>query len=166
MLFHSTVGFIHLLSALLAMVAGSIVLLNTKGGLFHKRIGYVYVALMVVLNVTAFMIYHLFGKFGPFHALAILSMVGIAGGMVPVLLKQRISVWIFYHYNFMSWSVVGLYAAFWSELFTRTLPMKQFWPVVMIATGVTAGIGAFLIRRNAARFLPIQKKEVVAKEAV
>ena len=95
MLFHSTVGFIHLLSALLAMVAGSIVLLNTKGGLFHKRVGYVCVALMVVLNVTAFMIYHLFGKFGPFHALAILSMVGIAGGMVPVLLKQRISGWIF-----------------------------------------------------------------------
>lgn len=157
-MFHSTVGLVHLLSALLAMVAGATVLLNTKGGLFHKRVGYVYVALMVILNVTAFMIYHLFGKFGPFHVLALVSMVSIIGGMVPVVLRQRISGWIYWHYYFMNWSVVGLYAAFWAETLTRTLPMKQFWPIVMIATGVTAFIGSFLIRRHAARLLPGKQK--------
>ncbi len=163
-MFHSTVGLVHLLSALLAMVAGAIVLLNTKGGLLHQRVGYVYVALMVVLNVTAFMIYHLFGKFGPFHVLALVSMGSIVGGMVPVLLRQRIGGWIYWHYYFMNWSVVGLYAAFWAETFTRTLPMKQFWPVVMIATGITAAIGSFLIRRHSARLLP-EKSQTTRKQA-
>lgn len=153
-MFHSTVGLVHLLSAFVAMVTGAIVLLSTKGGLFHKRAGYVYVAAMLVLNATAFMIYHLFGHFGPFHALAIVSLTGIVGGMLPMLFRRRITGWIYLHYYFMNWSVVGLYAAFWAETLTRTLPMGRFWPVVMGATAVTASIGSFLIRRNAARFLP------------
>jgi len=153
-MFHSTVGLVHLLSAFLAMVAGAIVLLNTKGGQFHKRVGYVYVVCMIVLNGTAFMIYHLFGKFGPFHVLAIVSMVSIVGGMVPALFRQRVNNWIYWHYYFMNWSVVGLYAAFWAETFTRTLPMKQFWPIVMITTTITALIGSVLIRRHAGRLLP------------
>lgn len=158
-MFHSTVGLVHLISALFAMVTGAIVLLNTKGGVFHKRAGYVYVVSMLVLNATAFMIYQLFGKFGPFHGLAIVSMIGIVGGMVPVLLQRRIGGWIYYHYYFMNWSVVGLYAAFWAETLTRTLPMGRFWPVVMGATAVTASIGSYLIRRNAARFLPAKPEK-------
>lgn len=153
-MFHSTVGLVHLISALIAMLTGAVVLLNTKGGLFHKRAGYTYVVSMLVLNVTAFMIYRLFGRFGPFHVLAIISMVGIVGGMVPVLFRRRINGWIYLHYYFMNWSVVGLYAAFWAETLTRTLPVKQFWPVVMGATLVTTFVGSYLIRKNAARFLP------------
>lgn len=152
-MFHSTVGLIHILAALFAMLTGAIVWLNTKGGTFHKRVGYAYVASMVVLNGTAFMIYHLFGTFGPFHALAIVSLVSIVGGMIPMLLRHRIGSWLIWHYYFMNWSVVGLYAAFWSETLTRTLAMKQFWPVVMGATALTTLVGAILIRRNAARFL-------------
>jgi uncharacterized membrane protein len=94
-MFHSTVGLVHLISALLAMVAGAIVLLNPKGWQSHKRVGYDYVAFMGILNITAFMIYHLFGRFGPFHLAAIISMFGIIGGMLPVLFRQRISGWIY-----------------------------------------------------------------------
>lgn len=140
------------------MVAGAIVLLNTKGGLFHKRVGYVYVALMVVLNVTAFMIYDLFGRFGPFHVSALMSTGSIIGGIVPALFRKRSSNWIYRHYYFMNWSVVGLYAAFWAETLTRILPINQFWPIVMIATGITVAIGSFLIRRNAGRLLPEKTK--------
>jgi hypothetical protein len=154
---HSPIGFLHLVAALLAVVTGSVVLLNVKGGLFHKRMGYVYVASMVVLNVTAFMIYRLFGTFGPFHILAIFSSLSILGGMVPVLFRHRVSDWLIWHYYFMNWSVVGLYAAFWAETLTRTLPMGQFWPIVVVATAITTGIGSYLIRRNAVRFLPLGK---------
>lgn len=134
-------------------------LLNKKGGVFHKRAGYTYVVSMLVLNVTAFMIYRLFGKFGPFHVLAIISMAGIVGGMIPVIFRRHIGGWIYYHYYFINWSVVGLYAAFWAETLTRTLPMGRFWPIVMGATAVTASIGSYLIRKNAARFLPAKQEK-------
>jgi len=162
-MFNSTIGLVHLSSALLAMLTGAIVLLNTKGTLFHKRMGYVYVASMLVLNATAFLIYRLFGTFGLFHGFAIVSLVSILGGFVPVLFRRRIKDWLEFHYYFMNWSVVGLYAAFWSETFTRTLPMSQFWPVVAGATAATAFAGSYLIRRNAARFL---KKETGKKETL
>ena len=152
-MFHSTTGLVHLSAALLAMITGAIVLLNTKGGSLHKRVGYAYVVSMLLLNLTAFLIYHLFGKFGPFHWLAALSLICLTGGMIPVLLRHRINKWIYWHYYFMNWSVVGLYAAFWAETLTRTLPMGQFWPVVMVATTLTAVLGSYLIRRNASRLL-------------
>lgn len=151
---HATAGLIHLVSALLAMLTGSLVLLRPKSGLWHRRIGYVYVACMLVLNSTAFLIYHLFGRVGPFHILAIFSTLGLLGGMLPALFRHRVRNWLYWHYFFMNWSVVGLYAAFWAELLTRTLPMVQFWPVVVGATGVTAAVGSYLIRRHAAQLLP------------
>jgi hypothetical protein len=153
-MFHTTIGLVHLISALLAMVAGGVVLLNTKAGTFHKRAGYVYVVLMLVLNGTAFQIYQLFGRFGPFHWLALVSLTSVLGGMLPVLFRRYVRDWLDWHYYFMNWSVVGLYAAFWAETLTRTLPMRQFWGIVVVATGLTGFIGSRLIRRHAARLLP------------
>jgi len=150
---HSPIGLIHITSAIIAMIAGAVVLLNPKATRFHKQIGYVYVVSMVILNATAFLIYHLFGKFGPFHVAAVFSTVSILGGMVPMFFRRQITGWLHLHYFFINWSVVGLYAAFWAETFTRTLPMKQFWPIVMIATTITAFIGSVLIRRHAGRLL-------------
>jgi uncharacterized membrane protein len=156
-MFHSTIGLIHLLSALLAMAAGAVVFLNRKGGLLHKRIGYLYTMLMLVVNVTAFFIFRVTGSFGTFHWLALVSLTALLGGMGPVLARKRISGWIYWHYYFMSWSVVGLYAAFWAETFTRLLPMSRFWPAVVVATAATMLVGSFLIRRNAAHLLPARR---------
>ncbi|MBO0952566.1 DUF2306 domain-containing protein [Fibrella forsythiae] len=151
-MFHSTTGLVHLLAALVALVSGSTVLLRPKRGRFHKRAGYVHLTSML-LNLTALLIYHLFGRFGPFHWLAVLGLLCLTGGMVPALLRSRINSWIYWHYYFMSWSVVGLFAAFWSETLTRDLPVGQFWPLVLLATLVTAMAGSFLIRRYAPRLL-------------
>ena len=151
--FHSTTGAIHLVAALAAMLLGAAVILMTKGSLTHKRVGYAYVAAMILVNGSAFMLYHLFGKFGPFHVAALVSGTAIAGGMLPVLFRRYISGWPYYHYYFMNWSVVGLYAAFWSETLTRLLPMKQFWPVVALATGLTAFIGRYFINRYKTKLL-------------
>lgn len=164
---HSPIGLVHLTAALLAMISGAIVLLNTKGGLLHKRAGYVYVAAMLTVNGTAFMLYHLFGKFGVFHWLALVSLTAILGGMVPALLRKTPTFresWIYWHYYFMNWSVVGLYAAFWAETFTRLSLGRQFWPLVFGATLATAFIGSRLIRKHAARLLPkpIANQQTVA----
>lgn len=152
---HSTIGLVHLLAALVAMLTGALVLLMPKRGLRHKQVGYAYVVSMLILNGTAFQIYYLFGRFGPFHGLALFSLTSIAGGIIPALLRQRVKNWIYWHYYFMTWSVVGLYAAFWAELLTRTLPMNQFWPIVAVATAVTTILGSYLIRRHAARLLKL-----------
>lgn len=150
-MFHSTAGLVHLLAALLAILTGSLVFLNTKGEWLHKQLGYAYIVSMLTLNLTAFQVYHLTGKFGPFHWLAAMSLVGLAGGMLPVFLRKRIPNWIYWHYNFMNWSVVGLYAGFWAETFTRLLPMGQFWPVVVLSMLLTVLAGGYLIRRHAIR---------------
>ncbi|MEM1406119.1 MAG: DUF2306 domain-containing protein [Bacteroidota bacterium] len=130
----SLTGQIHFLASCLALITGTYILLATKGSQLHKKIGYVYVASMAVLLITAFMIYRLFGGFGIFHIAAIVSTITLAAGMIPVI-RRKNKNWILLHFAWMYWSVMGLYAAFASELITRLLPV-QFFSMVGLATGV------------------------------
>jgi uncharacterized membrane protein len=54
------IGLIHLLVSIVAMITGIVVLSNKKGTKKHKQIGYIYVVSMLLVNLTAFMIYRLF----------------------------------------------------------------------------------------------------------
>lgn len=134
------VGFIHLVSAILALISGTTVLALHKGTTLHRKIGYVYAISMIIVNVTAFMIYRLFGGFGIFHIAAVISLATIVGGMVPILLRKPDS-WLSLHLSCMYWSVMGLYAAFVSEIFTR-VPETPFFGMVGIATGVIMFLAA------------------------
>lgn len=166
--FHSPTGVIHLTAALLAILFGTLTFFTTKGSRQHKQVGYAYVAAMFAVNGTAFLIYDLYGKFGPFHGAAIWSSGSIVAGMVPVLIKRPGNgKWLSLHYYFMNWSVVGLYAAFWAETLVRFFPIKQFWPVVLGATLGTVLIGGILIRRHQARFVTIHqpRSEATARAA-
>lgn len=143
----STIGYIHLFFSIVAMTTGLIVVFNTKGTLFHKRVGYTYAINMLALNISSFFISN-FNGFSIFHFFAIVSLVTIIAGMYPVL--KRTKNWLHYHYYFMAWSVVGLYCAFWSEVGTRFVRnMKDFWWAVAIATFLTAFVGAYIINKNA-----------------
>lgn len=143
----STIGYIHFFFSILAMITGLVVVFNTKGTLFHKKVGYTYVTSMLLLNLTSFFISN-FGGFSIFHFFAMVSLITIIAGMYPVLKKTK--GWIYKHYYFMSWSVVGLYCAFWSEVGTRFVKnMQDFWWVVAIASFLTAFIGAYVINKNA-----------------
>ena len=161
--FHSATGAVHLVSALAAMALGAAVLLTTKGTLTHKRVGYAYVSAMILVNGSAFMLYHMFGKFGPFHVAALVSGTAIAGGMLPILFRRYVGGWLYFHYYFMNWSVVGLYAAFWAETLVRLFPMKQFWPVVIVATLGTTALGSYLIRRYRSKFFGAEKAVATAQ---
>ncbi|MBO6534667.1 MAG: DUF2306 domain-containing protein [Balneolaceae bacterium] len=105
-------GGLHFLSAILAMILGAFVLFNKKGGQTHVRAGYAYAAMMLILNITALLIYKLFGKFGPFHIAAVISLVTLLGGIIPAYLRKPEKTWLEFHYEFMNWSIIGLYAAF------------------------------------------------------
>lgn len=143
----STIGFLHLLFSIISMITGLIVILNTKGTKFHKRVGYVYVVNMLLLNISSFFISN-FNGFSIFHFFAIVSLITILAGMYPVL--KRSENWLQKHYYFMAWSVVGLYCAFWSEVGTRFVKnMQDFWWAVAIATFLTAFLGNYFIKKNA-----------------
>lgn len=143
----STIGFLHLLFSIISMITGLIVVLNTKGTKFHKRVGYVYVVNMLLLNISSFFISN-FNGFSIFHFFAIVSLITILAGMYPVL--KRSKNWLQKHYYFMAWSVVGLYCAFWSEVGTRFVKnIQDFWWAVAIATFLTAFLGNYFIKKNA-----------------
>lgn len=144
---HGITGWAHVLSATLALGAGSVVLLSRKGTRFHRKTGYVYAISMVCVNASAFLIYRLFGSFGPFHIAALVSLGTLMAGMIPVIRRKPDGRWLALHQEFMSWSVVGLYAAFVAETGVRFFPMQQFWPVVAVATVLISATGGILIAR-------------------
>lgn len=145
---HSPTGWVHFISASIAVITGTIVILNTKGTTFHKRVGYVYGISMLILNITAFGIYRLFGGFGIFHVLALVSLFALFGGMYPVFFRSKVKDWYMQHLETMSWSVVGLYAAFVAEMGVRFFDSKVFFIVVGVASGLVCWIGAILIKRK------------------
>lgn len=148
-------GQIHLLSALGAMVAGTIVLILTKGNRVHKTWGYVYVLMMAVLNGSAFFLYKLTGHWGPFHFAAIISLATIVAGLVPVIGQRHNPQRIYRHMAFMYYSVVGLYAAFFAELFSRLWPV-HFVVMVMAATAATLAIGFGLFNTLRKRWIMLK----------
>ena len=152
-------GLIHFLSAIVAMATGMAVILMKKGTKLHVKIGYSYVVSMAVLNISALLIYDLFGGFGPFHFMALISFTTVIAGLIPALLKKPEKKWLEMHYEFMLWSVIGLYAAVWSETFTRFFRFSGFWTLVGIATLATVLIGAILLKMKKAKILARFSKE-------
>jgi uncharacterized membrane protein len=142
----NVLGWFHTTCAVVALLSGAAVLMRRKGTSIHRRTGWVYVGSMLLMNGTALMIYRLFGGFGPFHVAAIFSLVTIVGGIVPAV--RRRPNWLDRHYQWMSWSYVGLWAAAASEVTTR-VPGFQFWWMVLAGTVAVLVVGAVIIRRHA-----------------
>lgn len=143
---HSLTGWIHLIASIAALILGTQILVAAKGSRFHKRTGYGYVVAMVGVNVTSFLIYRLFGGFGPFHIAAIISSLTLLAGMVPILLRAQFKNWLVLHLSFMYYSVIGLYAAFASEVVVR-IPSIRFWWSIMGATLLVMFLGMFCFQR-------------------
>lgn len=144
---YTWLSWLHIAAAVAAMLLGLLVLFRRKGTRSHRRLGYAYVAAMMVLNLSAFGMYRLFGIFGPFHIAAVVSTLTIAAGMRAILKRPRTQRTVELHLVFMYWSVLGLYAAFFSELMVRVRINGAFMIIVSIATGVTVLFGALLQRR-------------------
>ncbi|GIL22985.1 MAG: hypothetical protein BroJett042_14980 [Bacteroidota bacterium] len=144
---NSSLGWFHLATALLAMLAGAFVLATHKGTKRHKQIGYIYIASMILVCASAMGIYRLTGSFGIFHITAIVGFLTLAGGMIPMFMKNVERKYKAVHVWFMYYSVLGLYAAFASELSVR-IPDRPFYSMVGIATGTIFGIGTIFILKK------------------
>jgi uncharacterized membrane protein len=138
------VGLVHTLFGFAALFLGFFVLVSRKGTLVHRRLGQSYTFAMMALNVTALMIYDLYGRFGPFHVAAAVSMATVLAGLFPVVFRRPRETWMRLHATFMCWSYVGLFAAFVSEVATRVPGVRFGWTVVA-ATVAVVMVGAVLI---------------------
>lgn len=143
----SSLGWFHLTTALLAMLSGAFVLATRKGTKRHKQVGYLYVFSMLLVCGSAMGIYRLTGTFGIFHITAILGFLTLAGGVIPMLMRNIDRKYKAVHVWFMYYSVLGLYAAFASELIVR-IPDKPFYTMVGIATGSIFLIGTLFILKK------------------
>ncbi len=155
-------GMVHTIASVLALLFGTWVLLAKKGDRFHKQMGYAYTGSMAVVLLTSFFMYNLFGGFGIFHVFAIISSLTLIAGMVPIL-RRKPKTYISLHYNFMYWSVIGLYGAFLAEILTRIPPMlikdKEILPLFFNLVGlsifIVMGIGYYIMfkkRKDWAKF--------------
>jgi uncharacterized membrane protein len=74
---------LHAFAAMGAFVLGTVQLAAPKGTLPHRTVGWVWVALMLVVSISAFSIHELriWGQWSPIHLLAIFTIA-----MLPVAL--------------------------------------------------------------------------------
>lgn len=81
-LWHATPAIqIHALAAMAAFALGIVQLSAPKGTIPHRTMGWVWVALMLVVSVTAFWIHtiRLWGPWSPIHLLAVFTLI-----MLPI----------------------------------------------------------------------------------
>lgn len=151
---HDSIGWIHTLAAIIALVAGSIILFKPKGTFLHKKTGRVYGISMLIVCTNSFIIYRVHNTFGVLHFFAVVSTITLLLGMFPMYYmgyKNRIVA----HLSWMYWSVIGLYCAFAAEIFTR-LPIlfhieaskNIFYALVGISTGLVGFIGSCFFKKN------------------
>ncbi len=131
-------GSVHFGTAILAMLAGAAVVISRKGTARHKLLGRIYLALMILMNGTAFLIYELFGRFGVFHWLAVFSLATLLAGYLPA--KLRGNRWMFRHAVFMAVSYIGLLAAAVAEVAGR-VPSWSFGISVFASAVLVIVIG-------------------------
>ena len=124
--------------------AGAAVAIAEKGSPRHVLLGRTYGCLMLGVNGTAFMIFGLFGGFGPFHVAAFFSLLTVGAGWLPARARSSPG-WVERHAYFMSGSYVGLLAAAAGETLSR-IPATPFWGMVIFATVAVTVVGLTVMR--------------------
>jgi uncharacterized membrane protein len=144
-----TLGLTHMVFGIVALLAGTAVVLRRKGTRWHRTLGHVYLTSMIGLNVTAFFIYDLYGHFGPFHWLAVSSVLTLLAGMVPVFMRRPVGRWLEWHATFITMSFIGLVAATAAEITSRIPGTEGAFGLVVGGTSAAIiGAGALLMRRS------------------
>ena len=143
---HSSVGGMHMVSALAAILLGFAVTVSPKANTPHRLLGLAYVFAMLMTNISALMIYQLTRHFNLFHGFALLSLCLVLAGLSMPIARPR--NWVFHHIHLMGWSYLGLLAAAMNEVAIR-LPLHVNTPSRTLAVGAvlaagTAAAGAIL----------------------
>ena len=144
----SALGWIHMIFGMVALLAGTAVVLMRKGTRWHRTLGHIYLTSMISLNVTALFIYNLTGYFGPFHWLALSSLLTLLAGMIPVFTRRPKGRWLEKHAIFINISFIGLVAATSAEITSRIPGLESAFGLVVGGTSaLVIGIGMALMYR-------------------
>lgn len=152
---HSTTSVVHMLAVLLTLVAGTWVVGSPKGTRRHRRLGWLYVASMGLLLLTAFRMYYLFGHFGIVHWGAVGSAGALLLGVGAAVGRAHLPAWQRWHYIGMGASVTGLYAALVVESTYRFFPAPYFWWSTLGPAGAVFMAGSLVLHR----YYPAQRAQ-------
>lgn len=142
------VGLLHVGAGIAALLLGVAVAALPKGTRRHRRYGRAYLVAMVLMNFTALTIFELFGRFGPFHWLALFSLATCAAGFIVAW--RRLPGWVSPHAYLMGGSLIGLAAAAVAEVATR-VPGWGFGPAVLVSSGSVIALGLVVLFRQVPR---------------
>ena len=149
--------FIHVVCGLLALYAGCVLLFKPKQSSLHKRLGYLYVVTLTLVDLTGLAMYAIKGTgIHAFHFLAIGNLIALYGGLFAIIFKRPLKRWYRFHYYMISWSYVGLVTATLVEILVKSMASP---PVAVIAllcvTAVVCGGSWIELRtRNMGNTLP------------
>jgi uncharacterized membrane protein len=146
----TALGTVHMIAAAVSLLVGAFQLLRTRRDGLHRRLGYVFVAAMVVANLSALTVYEFNGRFNTFHVFALISLVSVTMALRPMVAKPRPIHWRRIHYYWVSWSYVGLAAAAVTEFLLRIVEVPGGLSAV-VGTPPVILLGAWLIPRYAPR---------------
>ena len=157
---------LHAAAAVAAFALGAFVLFRKKGDSTHKRLGRVWVGIMVLVAVTSFFIWEirLLGLFSPIHLLSLGTLAALGQGVRFARVRQPVA-----HRSTMQATYIG--ALLISGLFTflpdRIMHEVVFGPdgatpveLAVFITVVTVVLAAFIllsrrpVRRRLARLVP------------
>lgn len=136
-------GTAHVVAAAAALVLGAVVLVRRKGDGPHAVLGRVYLVAMLAVSVPVLFVYDMTGGPGPFHLLAVVSLVTTGLGWSAVRRRGRSRSSVVAHGTFMVWSWVGVVTAGLAQLANHVWPQAAPWPVlVVVVVATTAGAAA------------------------
>ena len=146
----TTLGSVHAALASAGIVIGFPQLWRRKGGSVHRVLGYAYVAVMVVADGSALLVFQFTGRLNVLHAGAVINLACLAAGLWPVLRHPRQADWFDRHRIGMAGSYIGLLAAAATELTVRTVPfasMGEVWTATAVVTLAVWAAGRRIVRR-------------------
>jgi uncharacterized membrane protein len=146
-------GLMHVVAAVLTLLIGGVQLVQPKGTRTHRRRGWVYVALLLVLNASALTIYRETGRWNHFHSLAVASLLTLLVGL-GAFAAGRQRGWVIHAYA-MAGSYLGVILAGLFQLATH-LPARSLALALTTAIAVPLGVWLLAVRtpreiREAAR---------------
>jgi uncharacterized membrane protein len=100
---------IHLVLAFTAIISGAVIVARKKGDLLHARLGKIFVASMVLVNLTAFSFLPKYG-FTIFQPLALWSLICVTLGYYFAAKKPNKN-WLVCHFYFITYAYAGVVAA-------------------------------------------------------
>jgi uncharacterized membrane protein len=129
-------GTLHWLAATLALLVGGAQLAQAKGTAGHRRLGWVYAVLVLVLNVSALFLYRETGTWNLFHWLAVLSLATLLVALGGFAAFGR--RWWVPHAYVMGGSYLGIVLAGLFQLATHLPDRPAAMAVAWLLTGALA----------------------------